>query len=542
MSATRNLLVLGTGLAVVAAMSGCSTGSSPGPGPTSPTASATCSNPAVPSTLPAPVASLAASTTTADGGPVVDTSFPTVQGLPYADVPVIASKDGVLSTKFDTTNATYPVGGRPITGMTYAGQFMGPTLSVQPGDTIKIDFTNSLDETTNFHTHGLHTSPVTLSDNIFRVFASDSTNQVEIKVPEKIAPGTYWYHAHLHGFTEAQVFSGLSGALLVGGLTERLPKELQSAPDHLIAIKDVQLSDSTIQTDNIDSNAPTTRLVNSQVNPVISGQPGCTQLLRLGNFSADIWYKLKLDGAKFHVLTEDSNLVTSVKAVGELVFPPGKRYDVLVRWDDAGTYRLKTMPYSTGPQGDDYPERVLATFKVAGDTVAPVPMPTTLGDIPADQLPTMQDDTIAARHTWVFSEDNKAGKFFINGKQFDSTAPNVVTKLGTTEEWTLKNTSKEAHPFHIHVNDFQVMSINGKPVDALSLQDIVPLEPGGTVVIRMRFLDFVGKYVFHCHILAHEDNGMMAVVEVTKDGKRASAAQEKAWDQPSEAMPAMSGM
>ena len=87
-------------------------------------------------------------------------------------------------------------------------------------------------------------------------------------------------------------------------------------------------------------------------------------------------------------------------------------------------------------------------------------------------------------------------------------------KLGTVEEWTLTNTSDEQHPFHIHVNDFQVISIGGKPYDAHGLQDTVRLEPKQDVVIRTRFTDFTGKFVFHCHILNHEDLGMMAVVEV----------------------------
>ena len=225
-----------------------------------------------------------------------------------------------------------------------------------------------------------------------------------------MAPGTYWYHAHLHGLTEEQVFGGLSGAIVISGLTERLPQDLQSIPDHLIALKDVQLKGNAIVSQNIDSNAPTTRLVNAQVNPVISAQPGCTQLLRLGNFSADIWYKIKLDGAKFHVVAEDANLVTKVEGHEELLLPPAKRFDVLVRWEDAGSYKLSTLAYTTGKTGDDYPERVLATFKVAGETVAPVAMPTTMGELPNDQAPTMQADTVAAAAPWCSARTTRPAR------------------------------------------------------------------------------------------------------------------------------------
>ena len=85
-------------------------------------------------------------------------------------------------------------------------------------------------------------------------------------------------------------------------------------------------------------------------------------------------------------------------------------------------------------------------------------------------------------------------------------------RLGTTEEWTVRNTSAEQHPFHIHQDDFQVISVNGQPYGARSEQDTVVVPIGGQVVIRMRFTDFPGRWVFHCHILAHEDAGMMAIV------------------------------
>ena len=89
-----------------------------------------------------------------------------------------------------------------------------------------------------------------------------------------------------------------------------------------------------------------------------------------------------------------------------------------------------------------------------------------------------------------------------------------TVKLGATEEWRLRNTSPDWHPFHIHVNDFQVVEIDGEPVDAYSWEDTTPLPAFGEVVIRTRFLDFPGKFVYHCHLLDHEDQGMMELVEV----------------------------
>ncbi|MGZ6951114.1 MAG: multicopper oxidase family protein [Acidimicrobiia bacterium] len=492
--------------AVVVALTGCDSGSSAAkkPGRHAPTTTTTVADPS----------HLGHSTTTVAAGGIVPTSFPTTQGQPLAEPPVIRSVGGFLRTTFDVHEATYEVAGQAVRGKTYGPGLLGPTLVVNPGDHIEIALQNHLAEVTNFHTHGLHTSPIGISDNVLRTMPAESNDAVSIDVPTDVAPGTYWYHAHLHGLTEEQVFSGLAGTLIVNGLTPRLPASLQSVPEHLISLRDVQLDGNAIITKNINSDAPMTRTVNGQVNPVITAAPGETMLLRLGDMSADIWYRLKLDGARFTVLAEDANPLGRVEQHDELLLPPGKRFDVLVRWPRAGRYHLRTLAYSTGPAGDSYPARVLATFAVSGPGVASPPLPTSMG-----ALPDLEHDPIAVHRKVVFSENDKG--FYINGRKFDPNHVAFTPKLGTTEEWTIHNVTKEQHPFHIHVNDFQIMSIDGKRVHSSSLRDTVPLPVGGTVVIRMRFTQFTGRYVFHCHILAHEDGGMMAIVDVTPDGKPA---------------------
>jgi FtsP/CotA-like multicopper oxidase with cupredoxin domain len=119
----------------------------------------------------------------------------------------------------------------------------------------------------------------------------------------------------------------------------------------------------------------------------------------------------------------------------------------------------------------------------------------------------------------TFSEDEAGNRFFIDGRQFDATRVNQVVRLGDTEEWVIRNTTREMHPFHIHVDDFQVVAVNARPYHARSLQDTVSLPSRGTVRIRLRFRDFLGTFVYHCHILAHEDAGMMGIVEVTSSGR-----------------------
>lgn len=162
-----------------------------------------------------------------------------------------------------------------------------------------------------------------------------------------------------------------------------------------------------------------------------------------------------------------------------------------------------------GADGDTYPEATLATLLSTGPGM---PRATLLEKFaPFDDL---RGDEIDRRRTITFSENNVAGEFYIDNKLFAPDRIDVRARLNTTEEWTVRNVSNEEHTFHIHVNDFQLMSVNGRPNDAHNWQDTVQLPVRGEVVIRMRFRDFLGKYPFHCHILNHEDRGMMANIEV----------------------------
>ena len=206
-----------------------------------------------------------------------------------------------------------------------------------------------------------------------------------------------------------------------------------------MALKDLQVKDGAIVLSNIDSNAPTTRTVNGQVDPVLTARTNETTMLRLANIGADIWYRLRLGGTQFRVIAEDANPVAEVWAADELVLPPGKRYDVLVRWPNSGTHELRTLEYSNGPAGDNYPERRLATVNVTGDPVPDVAWPASVA--PASPLLT---DSIDRTRQLVFSENTKTNQFYIDGKQFDATRVNVAAKLDTTEEWTIKNISEEA--------------------------------------------------------------------------------------------------
>jgi FtsP/CotA-like multicopper oxidase with cupredoxin domain len=164
--------------------------------------------------------------------------------------------------------------------------------------------------------------------------------------------------------------------------------------------------------------------------------------------------------------------------------------------------------------GVDYeaePDVLLATMVIEGEAVEPEPLPTLL--IPYVDLSGIPVDNVRVT---TFEEPNEPPYVAIDGKQFDPNRVDQTVKLGATEEWVIRNTSSHWHPFHIHVNDFQVISRDGVAIDPHGYEDTVSLPPNSETVVRMRFLDYPGKFVYHCHILFHEDAGMMAVVEVVE--------------------------
>ena len=419
------------------------------------------------------------------------------------------SEDGVLKATLNVTRGPVSIGGEEVIGTTYNGTYVGPTLRLKPGERLELTVVNELPEVTNMHFHGLHVSPSGISDNVFIIIEPGATQDYVVEIPENHPSGTFWYHSHAHPYTEAQVMGGLGGLIIVDGLQDLLPEDLRDITDYVVVLKDYQAADGAILLTYIDSNAPTTRTVNSAVNPSISIASGETQLWRLANLSADIYYELQLTGHQFHIIGEDGNPVWKVPSVDSLPIAPGKRFDVLVQGGEPGTVEFKTLEYDQ--QGDLYPEALLATVTVNPSDLIAAALPEKLAE-PDD----LNDGVVDVSRTITFAKDQASGHFLIDGKMFDENRIDQAVALGALEEWTIINNNSQQHPFHIHTNDFQVISINDEPYQANSHVDTVNLPADGTVTIRIPFLDFTGKFVYHCHILNHADMGMMATVEVTE--------------------------
>lgn len=456
----------------------------------------------------------------------------------FVNPPEEFSEDGSLDTELVAKKKQMTVAGREVLTRVYNELYIPPTLRVLPGDTLNLRLSNELEnpvtELTNIHTHGWNVSPELGQDNIFMQIAPGDHFDYSIFVPDNHPQGLFWYHPHGHkpqldpnatteGNTEFQIFSGMSGGLVVDGILDPFP-QLDGIEERFLLLKDIQITDDGKIPNPIDSNAGTTRMVNGEVNPLMKIRPNELQFWRVGNIGTDIYYKLKLDGHAVFQLARDGNRQNQLRVRDEILLPPSSRVEFLVRGGQRGVYALRTLAVTTGPAGDQYPEATLATLQVTGPSAKRIPLPRKRQFPPVEDFRESLPVPPNKRRDYVFSESADGNTFFVNGKEFNINRVDFTVPVGHIEEWTIKNVSTEWHVFHIHQTDFQVIEINGEEQEFYGHQDTVniPYQVDGVpgevkVLIDFRDPIIVGKFVAHCHIGAHEDNGMMAVVEVVDE-------------------------
>src|SRR5829696_3729641 len=437
-----------------------------------------------------------------------------VVGATLVEPPVLRSADGHLDVALEAQFGPAMIGGRAITTYTYNGHAPGPTLRLQPGDSLGVTLTNQMDQPTNLHTHGLHVSPAGNSDNVFVHVMPGETFAYEYAIPRDqtsglYIPGLYWYHPHMHGDSTDQVEGGMAGAVIVEGALDSLPG-IRDLPERLLVLQATQFDAEgmVITSPEIDEIAI---FVNGQQQPTLAIAPGETQRWRILNASSFMFVNLALDGHQLHQIASDANPLREVWSRDQILLSAGERIDVLIQGGPEGVYALHSLPWGADLEFQAQPDFPIATLVSTAPDVTAEPLPTTL--IPFEDL---RQATIDRRRELTFSEELSPFRVLIDGREFDEDRVDQTVKLGATEEWRLRNTSEDWHPFHIHVNDFQVIEVNGEPIAAHSWEDTTPIPAFGEIVIRTCFLDFPGKFVYHCHILDHEDRGMMGVVEVVE--------------------------
>ena len=394
---------------------------------------------------------------------------------------------------------------------------------------------------TNIHFHGLNIPPVCHQDEVVHTLVQPSTTpfRYNIEVPANEPPGLYWYHPHPHGFTTLQVNGGASGAIIVGGI-EKIKPQVAGLPERVLILRQQFLNPGSwlpgpnqLTINFQPSLAPRTAA------PTISMQPGEKQFWRVLNASTQaflalqLWYVTKPQ--RLEIISLDGVPVKGDLKLTTINLPPAGRAEFIVQAPPANTAAsFVTVGFDTGPAGNPNPAQTIAEIVPATGASAHA------FTLPAASAPPSTPQRFAAldtvkptaeRHLY-FSEATEGSNgptgyyLTVQGQRpklftMDE-APAIRTKVGAVEDWIIENHSSEEHAFHMHQIHFLVMAINGVAQTVPPMQDTVNMPywdgkgPYPSLTLRMDFRDpeIAGTFVYHCHILDHEDGGMMGKIRV----------------------------
>lgn len=455
-----------------------------------------------------------------------------------------------------------------------------------PGERWLPDMMNTLNSfnTMNLHYHGLHVSPNGISDNVLIQVGPRETQEYEVNIPADHTPGTYWYHPHRHGSTAGNVASGMSGALIIEGGLDDIP-EIKAAKDRTLVLNQIPyIYKNTLPVPNSTATPPPTvtfdlpeglvevryaeyifgpgeweklgryTTVNGVQLPVIHMRPGEIERWRVVDSGQREMIMLKiipnpaaggdkLPPINFREIAVDGLALGKMVETPTIELWPGYRSDVLVQAPmKPGEYLLidDEAPAGSTISGQDKPLNYVARLIIEGQ---PNEM-----KLPTDQqmaglrLPSIKDDEITGQQEATYGillvgPPKKQTVVFTIDKQSFQMETARTLKLGAVDEWTIyshNDVGPVTHPFHIHVNPFEVTSIMAPEIDAdgnCKMQDGQPVLhetlkggpvwrdtvkiPGcGFVKMRTHYTDFIGTFVQHCHILDHEDQGMMQLIDI----------------------------
>jgi FtsP/CotA-like multicopper oxidase with cupredoxin domain len=489
----------------------------------------------------------------------------TVVNNPFA----ISSQNGALTAKF---TMAYSVDQEGYSHYCYKYDAFGqiveaPTLRLNPGDTLNLEVLDRIQDddnakkmtkmkmsspsgktcgdggeatidSTNVHFHGLNVPPVCHQDDVLDTLIQPGSPgfKFSIQIPTTEPPGLYWYHPHVHGFTEFQVNGGAAGAIIVEGMEKYRP-EVQGLPERVFVIRQQFLVPWIPGSYDLTLNY---QIVSSEgLRPIIQMQPGQKEFWRVANASLQDFLELQVlqenQPYNLTLVALDGYPLKETKTVTEILIPPAGRAEFIVQAPPVGASAIfYTQAYSTGPTGNPDVATPIADIQVipggASHTAkAPAPAPAaTSASTPAIKFSDLAQATVTAERKLYFSEEfggtNGPIQFYItvDGQKqrvFEADEkPAITTKVGAVEDWTIENRALETHAFHIHQIHFQVLEVDGKPVTNGPLLDTIaipywsgPGTPYHSVKVRMDFRDptIAGTFVFHCHILLHEDLGMM---------------------------------
>ncbi|MFO1303136.1 MAG: multicopper oxidase family protein [Burkholderiales bacterium] len=403
----------------------------------------------------------------------------------------------------------------------YNGMYPGPLIELREGDRARLTLDNALSEDTTIHWHGLAV-PEEQDGNPMDPVRPGERRTYDFTVPAGSA-GTYWYHPHPHNRTAAQVASGLAGALIVRDDDDAL----SHVPEVTLLITAVRLAagGAISPNDAIDwtvGRQRETLLVNGGRLPVHAVAPGATQRWRILNATSSRHFRLALEGHALTLVGTDGGLLGApVGPLTEILVGPAQRVEVVVtasRTPNA-RFRLRALRYTADFLGlGSYADEDLLTMATTTDPVAPpLAVPTRLRPLADLGTPEAQQRVRFEEFGNLCTSTGATSAFFINGRPFDPSRIDLVTTVGRVETWDVVNATSMAHPFHIHGTQFQLVSTGSgavvTPAPYLAWIDTVVVPAGRTVTIKTRQA-LPGRRMFHCHILEHEDNCMMAILDV----------------------------
>jgi FtsP/CotA-like multicopper oxidase with cupredoxin domain len=412
----------------------------------------------------------------------------------------------------------------------------------------------------NVHFHGTNVPPTCHQDEVIKTLINPGqTFTYDVDFPLDEPPGLYWYHPHVHGISEAVLQGGASGAIVVEGI-EKVNHAVAGLPERVIIIRDGLVPAAVQAATNLtppsyDLSVNYTPVPFPSYPPVVIPMlPHGKQFWRVLNASADAIMDLQLqfDGVaqNLEIVAFDGVPTGSHDGTGigrsiwakHIPLPPAGRVEFIVDAPPASVAKaqLTTRDIDTGPDGDDDPQRPLASIRLQRDWATSEKPP--LLPLETEALPPAQRmrfdglaDTFAVTQRKLYfsevltdpSDPNSPTNFYItvDGQKpvlfSPDNPPAIVTTQGSVEDWTVENRALEVHEFHIHQIHFKVMERNGTPVDDGQYYDTIQVPywsgtgPYPSLKLRMDFRGQVtGDFVYHCHILGHEDSGMMAIIRV----------------------------
>jgi FtsP/CotA-like multicopper oxidase with cupredoxin domain len=476
----------------------------------------------VPALVLAGVAALSGLTGCANPASSPVTEAPVTRALAIPPLEEGTVSGGIRAFDLDVRAATTDFGvGHPTATYGVNRSYLGPTLRMSTGEDVRMDVHNRLDTVTTLHWHGMHV-PAQMDGGPHQLVDPGQTWSPQWQVRQPAA--TLWYHAHPHGQTADQVYRGVAGMILVedpaGGPT--LPDEY--GVDDIPVI----VQDKTFDSDGqlvFDQRGPSstgflgdTVMVNGTIGAYLDVTTTRVRLRLLNASTARIYRFGFSDDRTFDLIGTDGGLLTAPVGLGRIQLSPGERAEIVVTMTPGESVALRNYSPDFGGRVAGNSRFGTGDYRVlelrASGTLRESP------PVPAALAPFARIPESAADDTRTFTINAQ----IINRRPVDMGRIDEVVPLDATEVWVLRNRDPQPHNFHVHTVQFQVLDIEGAPPppELAGWKDTVYLAPGSEVRIIASFTDYADPmwpYMYHCHLLWHEDSGLMGQFVVVAPGQ-----------------------